>query len=163
MIRPETEQVKSPNFKKGVPNRKITCVVLHATATAQLNSPLQWLCDEKSGVSAHYLIGLDGRVIQLVDENDVAWHAGESEWNGKAYVNSFSIGIEIVNANDGIMQYPEAQLEACCALVAAICTERNIPIKDVVGHMDIAPKRKTDPAAFPWDDFRGRLKMAGLS
>ncbi len=78
-------------------------------------------------------------------------------------MNAFSIGIELVNANDGIMAYPEPQIEACRALVGAICRERKIKCDDVVGHFDVAPGRKTDPAGFPFDDFRARLYKDGVS
>lgn len=145
---------QSPNRRKVKGKRVISCVVIHATATSGLQSPKQWLCDPASEVSAHYLMDVDGTIYQLVDDNDVAWHAGVSEWNGQENVNDFSIGIELVNANDGKMQYPDDQLKSLIMLVAEICEQNNITAKDVVGHKDIAPGRKTDPANFPWDDFR---------
>jgi N-acetylmuramoyl-L-alanine amidase len=162
-MRPPIQQFPSPNFRKWPNKRKVTCVVIHATATAKLSSPLEWLTIPESKVSAHYLIDLDGGVYQLVDENDVAWHGGQSSWKGKDHVNDFSIGIELVNSNDGIMEYPEPQIEACRSLVASICLERNIASDDVIGHLHIAPGRKPDPANFPWDDFKLRLYKDGVS
>lgn len=162
-MRPPVQQFASPNFRKWPNKRRVTCVIIHATATSKLASPLEWLTSQESKVSAHYLIDVDGTVLQLVDENNVAWHAGESTWRGASGVNQFSIGIELVNANDEKMPYPEAQIEACRYLVGAICTERGIKSEDVVGHADIAPGRKTDPANFPWDDFRARLYRDGVS
>lgn len=159
--RPKSELFPSPNFKPGK-NRKITCVVIHATATSGFNSPLEWLCSPVSKVSAHYLIGGDGRIAQLVSEKDIAWHAGESFWQKKPGVNAFSVGIELVNPNDGRCPYPEAQLKACLDLVVPICKEYGIKTLDVVGHLDVALGRKTDPAGFPWDDFRARLMKAGV-
>ncbi len=163
LMKPEIRQVPSPNFRKYAKKRAVTTVIIHSTATAKLASPLEWLTLPESQVSAHYLIDVDGIVIQLVQENDVAWHAGESEWKGQKNVNGFSIGIELVNANDGIMIYPEAQIEACRQLVAAICLERKIRSDDVVGHKDIAPNRKTDPAGFDLEDFRARLHRDGVA
>ena len=154
MSYPNIVPCSSPNRRKVKGKRAITCVVIHATATSGLASPKEWLCDPASEVSAHYLMDVDGTIYQLVDDNDVAWHAGVSEWNGQENVNDFSIGIELVNANDGKMPYPEAQLKSLVGLVAEICEVNNITAKDVVGHLDVAPGRKTDPAAFPWDDFR---------
>jgi N-acetyl-anhydromuramyl-L-alanine amidase AmpD len=136
--------------------------VIHATATAGKDSPLEWLCDKASKVSAHYLIDCFGTIYHLVHEQNVAWHAGESEWDNKPNVNHFSVGIELVNANDGKMPYTDAQVGACADLVGAICNEHGIAIKDVVGHKDIAPGRKTDPAGFPWDDFKLMLSDRGL-
>jgi len=98
-----------------------------------------------------------------VDEKNIAWHAGESEWKGQKGVNTFSIGIELVNANDGKMPYPQEQIDACAALVVPICKDNSISIADVVGHCDIAPGRKTDPAGFPWEDFKLKLHDLGLA
>lgn len=136
--------------------------MIHATATSALASPKAWLTDPASKVSAHYLIGRAGELIQMVDDNDTAWHAGESEWGGVKGVNAFSIGIELVNSNDEKMEYPDAQMAVCADLVTAICLERKIKNQNVVGHKDIAPGRKTDPAGFDWIGFRARLASEGI-
>ena len=160
-MRPRVNWVPSPNFSKGK-DRKVSCVVLHATATNGLKSPLEWLCLPESKVSAHYIIDKEGEIYHLVGEKNIAWHAGESFWDGKAHVNNFSIGIELVNPNDGFYPFPEEQIQACLALVVAICKDYSIPNKNVVGHLDIAFGRKTDPAGFDWTDFRERLRLAGI-
>lgn len=160
-MRPPLKKVGSPNFTRGK-DRKISAVVIHATATGGLQSPLEWLCLPASKVSAHYLIDKDGSIYQLVDEKNIAWHAGESFWNGQAHVNVFSVGIELVNHNDGIYPYPEEQLQACAELVIAICRDYRVEAKDVVGHCDIALGRKTDPAGFPWEEFKAKLAHAGI-
>lgn len=162
-MRPPIQQYPSPNFRKSTNNRKVTCVVLHATQTAKLGSALEWLTIQESKVSSHYLIDLDGTILQLVDENNIAWTCGESSWKGQKGVNAFSISIEIVNANDGVMPYPEAQLEALRALVGAICRERNLGSEDITTHAAISPGRKTDPLGFPMDDFLARLYKDGIS
>ncbi len=154
--RPISIWARSPNYKHGRPGN-ITCVVIHATATSGVESPLEWLRNPESKVSAHYLISLDGTIYHLVHESDTAWHAGESEWNGEPYVNDFSVGIELVNANDGQMPYPKDQIAACVNLTRAICSDWAISPQNVIGHADIAPGRKTDPMAFPWYEFRARL------
>lgn len=152
----------SPNLKLAK-NRKISCVVLHATATSGIQSPKEWLCSEQSKVSAHYLMGKDGMTFQLVDEGDIAWHAGDSIWRDQKWVNNFSIGIELVNANDGQDEYPQPQIDACATLVASICKDYGIGVQDVIGHKDIAPGRKTDPAGFDFDDFRITLTNLGVA
>lgn len=154
--RPPTVHHPSPNYRR-TPGRVISCVVLHATATPGLASPLAWLCDPASKVSAHYLIDRDGTVYQLVHEEDVAWHAGVSSWQGRDNVNAFSVGIELVNANTGFDPYSEPQQAACAQLVRAICAERGIAPYDVVRHADVAPGRKNDPLGLDMDEFRRRL------
>lgn len=170
-MRPPIQQFPSPNYRKSTNKRKVSLVVIHATRTAKSGSPLEWLTLPSSQKSAHYLIDLDGTVYQLVDENNIAWHAGNSKWKGmetvshagNPTVNPCSIGIELVNANDGIMPYPEEQIEACRNLVSAICKERNIKSENVVGHYDVSPGRKSDPLGFPFDDFKGRLYLDGVA
>lgn len=158
--RPDSVWTPSPNFRS--PRRKpVSVVVLHATAGGFAGA-LQTLTDPAPDnpdgrVSAHYLIDTDGRIFHLVHESDEAWHAGVSEWAGVSNVNDFSVGIELVNPNDGATPYAPAQIAAAAALVKAICSDYLIEPQNVVGHLDIAPGRKTDPAAFAWEDFRNRL------
>lgn len=160
-MKPEIKWVSSPNFKVGK-NRSISTVVLHATATSKLASPLEWLTSPLSRVSSHYLIDKDGTIYQLVLERNIAFHAGESFWQGKAHVNNFSVGIELVNPNDG-SEYPQEQVQACLDLCIDICTRYRIPSADVVGHLDVALGRKSDPAGFDFEDFRNRLRAAGIA
>ena len=98
-------------------------------------------------VSAHFLIRRDGELLQFVGCNDRAWHAGVSDWKGRAQCNDFSIGIELEGADDS--PYAAAQYTMLARLVRAL--RRVYPIADVAGHSDVAPTRKTDPGpAFNW-------------
>jgi len=78
-------------------------IVLHDTA-GRLDgvSSVDWLCNKAAKASAHFVVGLDGEVTQLAPTNVATWHAGASRWDGRANVNGFSVGIEIVNP--GILQ-----------------------------------------------------------
>jgi N-acetylmuramoyl-L-alanine amidase len=84
------------------PNRggiyKPRYLVMHYTASQSPAGAISWLCDPKSKASAHIVLGRDGSITQLVPFNVVAWHAGESQWNGIVGMNKHSIGIEIDNA-----------------------------------------------------------------
>jgi N-acetylmuramoyl-L-alanine amidase len=78
--------IKSPNFQKKV--RKMTeirFIIIHYTGMQSKRVSLARLIDKKSKVSCHYLIDRKGKVIKMVDDNKVAWHAGKSKW--KKYVN----------------------------------------------------------------------------
>lgn len=145
-------------------DERIQFVVLHYT-NASLERSLALLT--KGEVSSHYLIG-DGpaTVYQLVDESRRAWHAGDSQWDGRTWLNSTSIGIEIVNPGfddtpNGRVWYPysEAQVQSLIALLKDIVKRNNIKPRYIIGHSDIAPLRKLDPGPlFPWK----RLADAGL-
>ena len=85
------------------PNRggalKPRFLVMHYTAGMGAGGAITWLCDPQAKASAHFVIDrVTGAVTQLVDGNRVAWHAGQSEWNGLQGLNQFSIGIELDNA-----------------------------------------------------------------
>lgn len=98
-------------------------------------------------VSAHVLIRRDGAVIQFVPFDQRAWHAGVSNWCGRARCNDFSIGIELEGTDH--IPYTDAQYTMLRGVLRAL--QAHYPIKDIVGHSDIAPGRKTDPGpAFDW-------------
>ena len=107
------------------------------------------------GVSAHYVIGRDGKIYQLVDEKDNSYHAGKSSLpDGTTNVNSCSIGIELMTS---YTESPtEDQNKALLNLINNI--KSRYSIKYVLRHSDIAPVRKTDPWNFDWDAFKKRLE-----
>ncbi len=160
----KTEATPSPNYDaRQLP---VDALVLHYTGMETGAAALARMCDEAAKVSAHYMVWEDGRVVQLVDEDKRAWHAGVSYWAGETDMNSCSVGIEIVNGGhdflneDGALPpYPEAQIEAVMALCKEIIARHDIPGTRILGHSDIAPARKIDPGEhFPW----ARLAAAGI-
>lgn len=86
----------SPNksSRRGV---AVNSIVLHFTASAALAGTVQWFMNPEARVSAHYVIGRKGEIVQMVHESEKAWHAGDATLEGDPRVNSMSIGIEIVN------------------------------------------------------------------
>jgi AmpD protein len=105
-------------------------------------------------VSSHFLVRRNGQVIQFVACNKRAWHAGISTWRGRTCCNDFSIGIELEGSD--FEPYTELQYSALARLTR--CLKRAYPIRDIAGHSDIAPERKTDPGPFfDWDRFLLRL------
>ena len=132
-------------------------VVLHYTAM-EAEAALERLCDPGAEVSAHYMIGRDGRVWRLVDEAKRAWHAGAGAWGDVRDVNSASIGVELVNL--GAEPFAAAQMDRLAHLLRAVMGRWAIPRHRVIGHSDMAPDRKADPGSrFDWR----RLAREGLS
>lgn len=106
---------------------------------------------EGYGVSPHYLIDRQGTIYRLVDDANIAYHAGESQMpDGRTGVNAFSIGVEILNTEQD--HYTDKQYQSTKDLIVYL-KERH-PIKFVVGHNDIAPGRKTDPWNFDWKKLK---------
>jgi N-acetylmuramoyl-L-alanine amidase len=139
----------------------ISMLVLHYTGMTSAEAARERLCDEAAEVSAHYLVEEDGTVWSMVPEARRAWHAGASSWRGESDVNSASIGIEIVNPGHefGYRPFPEAQMKAIETLAREILARHPIPAWNVVGHSDVAPRRKQDPGEL--FDWRG-LARAGV-
>ncbi|AYA39965.1 N-acetylmuramoyl-L-alanine amidase [Xenorhabdus nematophila] len=140
----------------------VRVLVLHYTA---LNDKRSIRALTGGEVSTHYLIPSQPKyekkepvIFQLVPENQKAWHAGKSEWNGYQNLNRYSIGIEIVNC--GFKQqfikkewcsYHPSQIDAVIRLAKDVIQRYQIKAINVVGHSDIAPLRKEDPGPFfPW-------------
>ena len=109
-------------------------------------------------VSSHFLIRRNGELIQFVPCNRRAWHAGQSEWRGRARCNDFSIGVELEGTDD--RDFGEAQYEILARLAFVLLGA--YPIKECIGHSDIAMPygRKTDPGPhFEWPRFREMLSQ----
>lgn len=135
----------SPNFNERKPN----FVVIHHTSDDTVDQALRTLANPARNVSAHYLIGRDGKIIQLVDERARAWHVGESKWGADTDLNSASLGIEL--DNNGREPFSEIQISALLRLLADIRERYHIPVANFLGHADVAPRRKVDPSRhFPW-------------
>jgi N-acetylmuramoyl-L-alanine amidase len=143
----------SPNSEARRDGAAPSFVVLHYTGMKSGADALTRLSDPASKVSAHYVVEEDGRVFNLVDESQRAWHAGLSFWRGITDINSASIGIEIVNPGHefGYRAFPLAQMQAVAALCADIKTRYTLPADAFLAHSDIAPLRKEDPGElFDW-------------
>jgi len=108
-------------------------------------------------VSAHALIRRDGQIVQYVPFGARAWHAGESQFEGRAGCNDFSIGIELEGTDE--VAYEDAQYQWLAHLIRALLAAYPSLAKErLVGHSDIAPGRKTDPgSAFDWPRLRSLL------
>jgi len=149
---------KMSNGFKSVISRNIDVIIIHSV----FNNSGGEIYDidliikqfARYGVSAHYLIGRDGTVYNLVDEKNVAYHAGKSSLpDGRIGVNSCSLGIEMVCSFTEPIT--DIQMESLVKLTKDI--QSRYKIKYVLRHSDIAPGRKTDPWNFEWDGYLKRI------
>jgi N-acetylmuramoyl-L-alanine amidase len=175
------EYAPSPNTN-GKRSKPTTLIVMHYTASASLAGSVAWLCGPQAKASAHFVVDRDGRTAQLLDTDAVGWHAGQSSWGGQPGVNSFSVGIELVNLGpllvktDGSyvsasgsrvvpeedvfhgkhntdagcpyiawQKYTAPQLERAAELIRLL-RAKYPTVAEIVGHQDVAPKRKLDPS-----------------
>ena len=106
-------------------------------------------------VSSHFFIRRDGELMQFVSCLQRAWHAGISSWQGRERCNDFSVGIELEGSD--YEAFEAAQYQTLKKLI--VCLKTSLPIKEVVGHSDIAPGRKTDPGSyFNWQKLSSKNK-----
>ncbi len=156
--------------------KAIDTLVMHYTAESTATTFAIFLDDEKV-VSSHYIISEEGHIFRNIADEKAAHHAGDSYWNGATgrsaddgpwNLNLNSLGIEHVNMGYKVKDsqpkgtsvpgsseewYPfdDEQIKASIALSKYLVAQYNIKPENVVGHSDIAPKRKVDPGPlFPW-------------
>lgn len=154
--RPECELADGVNMEWVSRPRKgpVTHLVIHHTATRN-DAALRILSgkDPATRVSVHYLVTdeLEPRIIEIVPEDKVAFHAGVSHWAGARDLNETSIGIEVVNLDGNLHPYSEAQFAVIASLAADVVRRHAIRPENVLAHSDVAPGRKLDPGTlFPW-------------
>lgn len=141
----------SPNYDARA--AEIGILVIHYTGMTDAEDALQRLTDPAAKVSAHYFVHEDGRMVQMVEDMDRAWHAGAGRWRSQADINSASIGIELQNPGHewGYRPFPDLQMRSLLRLAATLCVRHRIDRADVIGHSDVAPTRKEDPGElFDW-------------
>lgn len=171
---PNIRQVPSPNFNQRPAGAEVSLLVIHNISlpagvfgsgcveqlfTNCLDCNAHTSFDSLRGVevSAHLFVDRDGLITQFVPLNYRAWHAGESSFEGRPNCNDYSIGIELEGEDN--CPYTEVQYSALQALTRQI--RDHYPLisrKNILGHSDIAPVRKTDPGpAFDWGYYINSL------
>lgn len=144
---------------------RVQYVIVHYTSS---NAERAMNTLTRGEVSSHYLINDTPPTIhRLVDEDRRAWHAGDSSWQGRTWLNASSIGIEIVHpgyrdTEAGRQWHPwnPQQIDQLILLLEDILQRHSLPPERVLGHSDIAPQRKVDPGPlFPWQ----QLAEAGVA
>lgn len=165
---PWARAVPSPNFGPRPADVSIDLVVIHSISLppgqyggceieALFTNRLDWdahpYFDQIRGaeVSAHFVIGREGGLLQFVSCEDRAWHAGRSSFLGRENCNDFSIGIEL----EGLEGHAFAPVQYATLTRLLRELRNHYPIGHVAGHEHVAPGRKHDPgAAFDWVGLR---------
>ena len=144
----------SPNFDlKKRDKNKIKYLIYHYTGMKSEKLAIKKLTSLNSNVSCHYFITTSGKLVQMVPDLYVAWHAGKSNWKNHKSLNFNSIGIEISNPGHeyGYRKFNSRQIKSLIKISKLIIKKYKINKKNILGHSDIAPLRKLDPGEkFPW-------------
>ena len=144
----------SPNFDATKRHKnKIKYIVFHYTGMKRDISAIKKLTSCNSNVSCHYYITKFGKLINLVPDLYIAWHAGNSKWKKDKFLNRISLGIEISNPghNYSYKKFNKKQINCLIKLSKKLIKKYKIKKQNIIGHSDIAPLRKKDPGEkFPW-------------
>lgn len=143
---------KSPNI--GGKKKSKRFIIIHYDGSLNATGAVSWMLSPQSKVSAELWIGRKAELVQLVNFETTAYHAGKSEWKDVVGLNSHSIGIELQNS--GSHDYTQEQL----SLLADVCKaiEKEYGTEEILGHSDIAPGRKVDPGKqFPMKWLREQV------
>jgi N-acetyl-anhydromuramyl-L-alanine amidase AmpD len=143
------------------PKYKIDRIVIH-TMEGTLAGTIAWFKTPGRAVptAAHYCIGEDGEVVQMVPDDRKALHAGsktEAGWNDR------SIGIEHAGWVDDGKPPPEAMLKASAEVVAILCRKYGIPVDrtHILGHVEVPGVDHHDPGAeWPWDRYMAMVRAS---
>ncbi|NIM14284.1 MAG: hypothetical protein GTO45_19795 [Candidatus Aminicenantes bacterium] len=151
--------------------KDVDLMVVHAMA--------EWVMDDKRvyhhctdwlnvlKLSVHAFCLPDGRIVQSVDPQQVAYHAAE--------FNNTSVGMEFIVAGghnyDSFLRrmadrenspYTQAQYDAGGWWFRQQARWFDLTFEQIKTHRDLAPDRKKDPGdAFDWDTFKAAFEAAG--
>ncbi|MEY4505604.1 MAG: hypothetical protein RL297_182 [Pseudomonadota bacterium] len=161
----------SPNFGPRPEGTAIDLVVIHSISLppgeygtphveALFTNRLDWDAHpyfqsiRGAEVSSHFFIRRDGEVVQFVDADARAWHAGRSNWRGREGCNDHSVGIELEGLEG--LPFEPGQYSALVHLCQDL--RQRYPVADIAGHEHIAPGRKQDPGpGFDWGFLQQQL------
>ena len=165
------QRIASPNFNARPAGVEIGLALIHSISLPPgvyggdaierlFTNRLDWRAHpyfaqiEGLEVSSHFVVRRDGALLQFVSCDERAWHAGASQWQGRADCNDYSVGIELEGLEGGAFE--PAQYDALLTLLVALA--RRYPITRIAGHEHVAPGRKSDPGSgFDWPLLQRRL------
>lgn len=158
----------SPNYQ---PGNEPKLVMLHSNGIDSAETAINLLSSTQINASVHVLVDRDGTFVQMVNFRDSAWHTGKGIWAGSTNLNRQSIGIQLINwgrlqkAEDGRyltdsgreisvdevrqigneywQSFTSQQMQTLQLVLALIA--KNYPIKDIIGHCEASPGRRSDP------------------
>ncbi len=137
----------------------VDMVIVHVTQ-GSFASAVKAFQDPSHRAATHYIVGQDGRVTQMIRELDVAYHAGNRDYNER------SVGIEHEGFVDRPQDFTDAMYAASARLTAGICARYDIPLdrEHIIGHVEVPGTDHTDPGPhWDWDRYMELVRRAATS
>jgi hypothetical protein len=125
--KPHVDRTEATGHRASRNGAPIDHIVIHYTASRNIEGSIAHFKHGIPAVSAHYIVGRDGTLVQMVPDAACAWHAGRADMNAR------SIGIEHV-AGDGDSIAP-AQTRTSIALIGWLMHAYGIPLANVIPHV----------------------------
>jgi hypothetical protein len=136
-----------PTNYGGRAGSKVDTIVVHVTQGTTRSAAL-WFANPAAKVSAHYIIGKNGAMVNCVPESLCAWHADNRGYNRR------SIGIECEGFVDDPTMWTDALMSTLTKLCNDLSTRYNIPVSrsTIIGHNEVPGASHTDPGPLmPWE------------
>ncbi|MBZ9639320.1 N-acetylmuramoyl-L-alanine amidase [Streptomyces sp. PSKA30] len=137
----------------------IDMVIIHVTQ-GSFDSAVKVFQDPGHGAASHYIVRKDGHVTQMIRELDVAYHAGNRDYNER------SVGIEHEGFVDRPQDLTDAMYAASARLTAQICRRYAIPVdrEHIIGHVEVPGTDHTDPGEhWDWDRYMKLVRQASTT
>ncbi|MEG1682618.1 MAG: peptidoglycan recognition family protein [Oscillospiraceae bacterium] len=129
---------ENPYSRPGLPLEKVTGVVVHyvgnpGTSAAANRSYFESLAAGTDGTyaSAHFIVGLDGEVIQCIPLDEIAYASNSR--------NEDTIAVEVCHPDD-TGEFSPVTLEKTEELVAWLCDAFHLKTESVIRHYDVTGK-----------------------
>jgi hypothetical protein len=150
--KPRVDRVESTGHRSSRGGRAIDHIVIHYTTSRNIEGSISHFKSGTPRTSAHYIVGQDGKLVQMVADKDCAWHAGTSDMNLR------SIGIEhVARVGDRIA---EAQAHTSIALIRWLMHAYAIPVAHVIPHACV---KATSCCGDLFKDFGGGAGLSGAT
>ncbi|MDF2865217.1 MAG: N-acetylmuramyl-L-alanine amidase, negative regulator of AmpC, AmpD [Clostridia bacterium] len=130
----------NPMSRPGIKLKQIKKLIVHYVNNPSSNAILNrnyfesLKYQDKIYLSAHYIIGLEGDIIRIIPEDEVAFHSGNKE------VNRISIGIENTYLDD-TGKFNTYTYNSLVELLSYLSNKYNLdPTQDIIRHYDVTGK-----------------------
>ncbi len=126
-VKPTVNRWEQTSHQSSRNGADIDHIVIHYTTSRNIEGTISHFKRGTPRTSAHYIVGRDGALVQMVNDSDRAWHAGNVAMNAR------SVGIEHV-AGPGDRITPQ-QAATAAALIGWLMQEYEIPRENVIPHV----------------------------
>jgi hypothetical protein len=121
----------------GGKRKNTVAAVIHHTGGRSLDAAVQTLQSRK--LAYHYLVDRDGKVVQILPDDLVAWHAGDTRKKKPGINNSNTVSISMVAADDKDVT-PE-QIAAATSLESMLAKKYGFDSKEAFGHGEVSTSK----------------------